>query len=108
MGFAYVLLFVMVLGLVSHRQSSLIHQQTEDLYNHPLQVRIAIGDLQSDILSMRLGTRDLLLSSNERERQEALQLIELSDADIQKQFASLKGHYIGNQSDIDDAYKAYV
>jgi signal transduction histidine kinase/CheY-like chemotaxis protein/HAMP domain-containing protein len=107
-GFTTMLLFVIVLGVVSYRQSGLIQLQTEIMFSHPVKVRKAIGSLEADILSMRLGLRDLMLSENNREKQDAMLLMELSAADAQKQFNVLNDQYLGPGKDVDEAYKAFI
>ena len=108
LGFAAMLVFVIVLGVVSFIQSSQLNLETEAIYNHPLHVRRALGSLDADILSMRLGNRDLMLAVTEKEKQDALQLMELSATDAVKQFELLNASYLGPKSDIDEAYKAFV
>jgi signal transduction histidine kinase/CheY-like chemotaxis protein/HAMP domain-containing protein len=107
-GFAVLLLFVIALGVVSYVQSEKISRQTEIIYNHPLKVRRAISGLENDILSIRVGERDLILAKNEQERQEAIQLMELSYADVIQQFNILNERYLGSRKDIDEAYKAFI
>ena len=107
-GFCTMILFVFVLGIVSNIQSNKLHQQTKALYDHPLQVRRAISCIKIDISTMRIGTRDLMIATNENERQAALQEIELSAADIPAQFNILNDRYLGQHADIDEAYKAYM
>jgi len=108
LGFAVMLLFVIVLGIVADWQTDKIQQQTEIIYSHPLQVREAIGKLQSDILIIRLGTRDLMLTKSELEKQDAIQSIEQASADALLQFNILKDRYLGPHADIDEAYKAFI
>jgi len=107
LGFCTMLVFVIVLGVVSYRQSALIQQQVVIMYNHPIKVRKAIGDVESDILKMRLGLRDMMLSENSREYQDAIQSIELAGVDAQKQFDILNDQYLGPHADIDEASKAF-
>ena len=108
LGFAAMLVFVVLLGVVSYQQADKISQQAVTLYNHPLKVRSAIGDLEADILKMRLGTRDLMLAKTEKERDAAIQLTELAAADAHLQFEVLKSQYLGPPTDIDEAYNAFV
>ncbi len=108
LGFTAILLFVVVLGAVSYMHSHEISRQTEVMYNHPLKVRRAIGELRADILRMQLATRDLMLAKNDQERNEALQLKDLSDAGVLRQFNVLNEQYLGPSSDIDQAYKAFI
>jgi CHASE3 domain sensor protein len=107
-GFAVMFMVIIVLGFITYRQTTHIHQQSETLYNHPLQVRRAIGDLNVDILTMRLGTRDLMLAINNQEKQEALQTIELSADDAEQQFSKIKTSYLGPESDVSEAHKAFI
>ena len=108
LGFSAMIAFVITLGVVSKMQSDKIHFQTVELYNHPLQVRRAVSDIKVDILNMRLGTRELALAINHKEEQAALQLIELSSADIQLQFNIIYERYLGSKEDVNQAFKALV
>jgi len=61
LGITAMLLFIIVMGIVSCHQACLIRPQTEIMYSHPIKVRKAIGNLEADILSMRLGLHDKLI-----------------------------------------------
>ncbi len=101
LGFMAILLFVIMLGVVSYLQSEKIHQQIEDMYMHPLKVRVAAGTLSVDILQMRLQMRGLPLVKNERETERILEKVDLFDADTRKQLDILYDGYLGPPSDID-------
>ncbi|OFX55148.1 MAG: hypothetical protein A2066_15555 [Bacteroidetes bacterium GWB2_41_8] len=107
-GFAVLLFFVVVLGVISYQMNNQIHEQTETIYNHPFQVRKALGSLESDILRMRLGTRDLMLAKTDQEIHDAVQMIEVSAADALRQFDVLYNQYLGPRSDVDDAFAAFT
>lgn len=107
-GFATMILFVILLGVISSRQTDILQNQTEIFYNHPFQVRRALGYLNADILKMRLGTRDLMLADSEQEIYDALKLIETSAHDAELQFKTLREHYLGPQSDVTAAYNAFI
>lgn len=62
LGFAIILVFVLIIGVVAYVQTELLNQQTVTMYNHPLQVRRAIDSLKLDVSDMRIGMKDLLLS----------------------------------------------
>lgn len=108
LGFAAMLVFVVMLGVVSYQQSDKISLQGETMYSHPLKVRSAIGALEADILKMRLATRDLMLAKTEQEKQDAIQIMELAAADVHLQFGILKTQYLGPTTDVDEAYNAYI
>jgi len=107
-GFAVMFVIVIALGFISYRQTTRIHQQSEILYTHPLQVRKALGNLNVDILSMRLGTRDLMLAINDKEKQDALQSIELSADDAEQQFSNITSSYLGPKTDVVEAHRAFI
>lgn len=107
LGFAVLLLFVFVLGIISYFQTSMIYQQTEDLYDHPVQVTRAVAKLNEDILHMRLGTRNLMLSVNEEEQQEAVAYMEVYGADALIQFDLIRERYLGPKENVEEAYNAY-
>lgn len=107
-GFAIILFFVILLGILGYVQTNTIVNQAESMYNHPFQVTKAIGRLDADILNMRVGVRDLILANTPEERQQAIELMEQYDADIQIQFDVLRQLYLGPQEDVDEAYKAYI
>lgn len=108
LGFAILLVFVIVLGTVAYTQTHRIHEQTIIMYEHPLQVRRALGELDSDILTIRLGMQELMLSENDRDVQSALQMMAQAAANAEQQFNIIRRQYLGPQEDIAQAYKAYI
>jgi len=107
-GFAILLSFVIVLGLTAYLKTDQLHQQTEDIYQHPLKVRRALGILSNDILNMRLGIKDLMLAKSDKEKQAAIILNELAAADAEKQLSIVKEWYLGPSDDVEEAYQAYI
>ena len=108
LGFAIILFFVLLIGAAAYVQADRLFQQTETMYNHPLQGRRAIDFLKIDVSDMRINMRDLLLSSNDQEEINAIQAIELASLDADKQFEIIKTQYLGPQSDIDELYQNYT
>lgn len=107
-GFLIILLLVIALGLFSDQQTHKVHEQTKIIYEHPLQVRGAIGALNADIQQMRLATRDLMLAENEKEKHDALQLMEISSTDALRQFNIVFNAYLGPKKDVEEAYQAFI
>lgn len=108
LGFTVMLLFVIVLSFVSFKQNEQLHGQFETLYNHPFKVREALGNLEADILTMRLATRDLMLATNEDEKVVARQHLEVAKAGVEKEFKIIHETYLGPKRDVDAAYKAFL
>ncbi len=107
-GFSLVLVFVVTLGLVSSVQTNRLYQQEQTLYEHPLQVREAIDEVKGDILESRVAVRDYILIDDEAKRQSALQTVESTFSDIEKQFDILYELYLGPASDLDSAYDSFI
>ncbi len=108
LAYAVMLLMMIGLGILAFRQTDRIQAQNQLLYNHPNQVRAAIGVLEKDVLNMQLGELRLLFADTEPERQAGLQLIAISSADIPSQISILKEKYLGPKSDVDSVYTAYI
>ena len=107
-GFAIIIVFVLVLGGVSNNQTDKISEQTTMIYEHPMKVQRAVVELKNDILQMRLGTRDLMLATNDDEKQSSFQMIEVAKADAMHQFDTLRHYYLGSKSDVDGANEAFI
>ena len=71
LGFSIVFLLVIMLGITSYFQTKQMHGQTSMLFNHTLQVRRTVGILNTNIQLMRLGVRDLMLATNDNEKNAA-------------------------------------
>jgi len=108
LGLGIILLFVMLLGGLAWRQADLLWLQTKKLYEHPMKVRIAIGDLETDIKAMQLEYRNLLLAGDEQGRQIALKNSAGYQADADHQFNVLFEAYLGPHSDVEQAHKAFA
>lgn len=107
-GFAILLSFVIVLGLTAYLKTDQLHQQTEQIYQHPLKVRSALGVLSNNILTMRLSTKDLILAQSDKEKQDAIILMNLAANDAEKQLSIIKEQYLGPPTDVEEAYRAYI
>lgn len=107
-GFGIIILLIVLLGGISWHQTNQIAQQTADLYDHPFQVRRAIGELKADILSMHRGMKDLGLAENNQEITLLLQDIETYKTDADKQFTIIFELYLGPRADVDLAYNDFV
>jgi len=107
-GFTAILVLVIILGLTAYRQTSLLSKQTENMYEHPLQVRRSIDNLKLEISELRTELRNLILATTEEERHEAITEMEVSMLEIEIQFDILVEDYLGPSEDISDAYQAFV
>ena len=108
LGIAAMLLLVAVLGVVSYQQSEEISMQTETLYNHPLKVRLALGELKSDILTIQRNMKDLFLKNSKEHSLHNTSQNEILKQDVFEQIGILYDQYLGPQYDIDSVKQAFV
>jgi len=107
LSLAAMFLLVLVLGVVSYIQTGKIHTQTELLYDHPLQVRRAIGELKADILLIQRNMKDIFLDSDQKEIANNLNQIVSAEANAYEQINILYEKYLGPPSQI-DSVKQYL
>ncbi len=107
-GFGIVFILVVILGAASWFYADSMWKETRDLYEHPLTVGSALGELKADIISMHMGMKDLLMSKDDAERQSIIQEIDTYEADARRQFNILYDRYLGPRTDIDKAYNYFV
>jgi signal transduction histidine kinase/DNA-binding response OmpR family regulator/HAMP domain-containing protein len=107
-GFALVMALVVALGLIAYLQSHKLHEQTELIYNHPLQVRRAIDILSDDVLFINIQRRELTQAKNEGEILSIQEKVDLLENDAKRQIDILYKKYMGPSSDIDGISEALV
>lgn len=106
-GFGVILVLILLLGAISWRQSDRIAKQTMDLYNHPLKVRRALGELKANVLEMRWELMNMRLTTDENKRQNSLQKIDLYELDSEHKLDTISMSYLGPKSDVEAARQAF-
>lgn len=107
-GFGIMFVFVIALSVVSFEHSNLINSQTELMYHHPLQARLAISKLETDIYQMRLATRNLMIYKNLDQQKEEINKIESAATDAKKQFEIILEKHVGNKATVTNAKNAFI
>jgi signal transduction histidine kinase/CheY-like chemotaxis protein/HAMP domain-containing protein len=107
-GMGAVLLLTALLGAASWLQTDSLWQVTENLYEHPLTVRRAIGEIQADFLAILAKMKDIVLAENDQEIQTFIQDIDTYEANASRQLEVLYGRYLGPRMDIDHIHNGSV
>jgi signal transduction histidine kinase/DNA-binding response OmpR family regulator len=107
-GLGTILLSVALLGAMAWRMMDGLWLQTQGLYEHPLTVRRAIGNLNADVMSMHDLMGDLCMAESDRERLAIAQAIDNLEADGQGQLVILRASYLGPQKDVDDVSRVFL
>ena len=104
-GLGFILFFVVLLGVVSWYQANILWKQTDGLYNHPLKVRVCIGNLKNDILLINRSMKEIVLLNDPKAIEAELTAISVNEADAYREIDSVSGAYLGPHSDIEEISK---
>ncbi|MCF8377719.1 MAG: MCP four helix bundle domain-containing protein, partial [Bacteroidales bacterium] len=107
-GFGIMMLLVFVLGFISYQQTNRIAQQTEMMYNNPLQVRRAVGAVKFNITAIHREMKDLFLPQNDIRMPATINNIELYKSAVFEQIDILYKWYLGPRSDIDTLKQNFI
>ncbi|MBU1168024.1 MAG: response regulator [Proteobacteria bacterium] len=100
LGLSVGLSLVLILGVVAWKQTDLLWTNTRTMYDHPLQVRIALGALEADILTIHRAMKDVILAKNSQEIEMAVREMETRKTNAFRQLDILYNRYLGPPSDI--------
>jgi len=102
LGFAVILLFVIILSTIAYLHTNEIHRQTETIYNHPLKVRRTIGEIKSYVLYIRVDMRGILLADDSDDMENLVNQIAADKASVLSEVEKLRHSYLGPVQDVDD------
>jgi len=108
LGLGAILAMVIALVVLAWLATDFLWAQTSGLYQHPLTVRRAIGQIQADVLAMCVSEKEMFLTDSGLERQAMLQEIDRHEASALRQFDVVYESYLGPRSDVDAAFQAVV
>jgi CHASE3 domain sensor protein len=107
-SFGIMLTLFIILSAISWHQTNLMSKQMTDLYEHPMKVRRALGDLKANILSIQVEYRNLLIARNEKDQEKALVSSNICQANVESSFGILSDQYLGPKSDVEAAHDDYL
>ena len=99
---------VIIIGWISFKHTSMIHDNNHELYEHSLVVRRAVGELKSNVLSIHRNMKDLFLFPDVEQVSLHLEMIEVFEANAYKEIETIYSGYLGDKSDVDSVKKAFV
>jgi signal transduction histidine kinase/DNA-binding response OmpR family regulator/HAMP domain-containing protein len=107
-GLSIVLVFVIVIAGVALYEISMMWQNTDDMYNHPLQVRRALGDVRFDILNMQISLHNGIMAANSKDTLAHTLKIDNAETDAFEHFAVISTQYLGPRSDYENSYNLFI
>ncbi len=107
-GFGVLISAMLAISVVAWQQTNQMAQQTEQLYNHSLQVRRALGLFETSVNAIHRDMRGLMFAENELETEAMLSILELSETEAFRQLKILESQYLGSASDITKLREEFV
>lgn len=107
-GFGIMMLLVAVLGFISYEQTNNIAYQTKLMYNHPLQVRRAVGELKFNITDIHREMKYLFLPERESRIETIINNIEMQKSSVFDQIEIFYKSYLGPRTDIDTLKQNFI
>lgn len=107
-GFTAIILLMLTISGVAWLQTNQLAHQNDQLYNHPLQVRGALGMFETCINAIHRDMRGLVISENEQEVETMISNMELNQAEAFRQLEILEDRYLGPVEDIQSLREEFV
>lgn len=108
MGFGILIFLMLAVSVIAWQQTNVLAHQTELLYNHPFQVRRALGRFESNINAIHRDMRGLMLAKNATELEDLLSRMKVSESDAFQQLDILESQYLGSPVDIKQLHEEFV
>ena len=107
-GLGLLLFFVILLGATAYYQVESVWQETRGLYEHPIQVSGALGNLRADVYAIHAAMAELALPGSDSSRLAITQRIDAAEADAHRQFSILFDRYLGPRRDVQEAFDRFT
>ncbi len=107
-GFGAIMVLLLSLGVYSLTTLQSISNETENIYEHPFKVSNAVKEIKLNIISIHHAMEDMLLSTNEKERSNALIKITKLDHNTLQQFKTIFDKYLGDKQEVYTLYEYFV
>lgn len=104
--FGVVFVMTSLLAATSFVSMAALWNNTTDLYNHPLTVRRAVGDIKVDVLLIHRDMRQLPFAEDELEIEGLLSDIQSYETGVDRQMEVLYERYLGPRTDLDETAEA--
>lgn len=108
LGFGIILILIATLGTISLIMNNEISQQTQILYEHPLTVRRALGELKFNILSIHNSMKDLCLQKSKVRTTAILQDIANFKESAFRNIDTIYFSFLGSRKDVDSVKDSFI
>jgi len=107
-SFIIVALLIVLVAIVSVYKIVELSDITQKFQKHPLTVINSTQNIKTNIVSMHRYMKDVVLSENEDELQDALLKVNENEKTVYKDFKIVFDNYLGNKTQIQNSYDLFV
>ncbi len=106
-GIFSTLFFVLIMGYIAYDNTNKLHEQTQIMYEHPLQTRRSLSIIKSDLLRIQREMNAIILEKNPDQISNLRSNIDLSSINASEEIKSLYQKYLGPPNEIDSVKESF-
>ncbi len=106
-GFSAVVALTLLIGVVAIRSSDTLSDMTTQLYNHPFIITNRLSEARSDLRSINLAMRDVLLSSDQPTLNKAIADVEINEENFYEALELAEKHVVGDKTSVSEIRAEY-
>ena len=107
-GFVFIVLVVICLGIASLVQLSRIGKEMDNLYRHPFLVSNAANNINFHLVSMHRYMKDVVLAENAADMERAVALVAKHQGAAMTEFDVIFDRFLGEPAQINQTYRSFM
>ena len=107
-GLLIIVLFSSIVNILYYRDIKELNKVTNNILKHPYTVSNSARDIDIYITAMYRSMKDIILSENETELNNSINLVRKNEQLIYDNFEILKERFLGDLEFVNDAYTVFV
>ena len=102
LSYGILILAMVVGGFLAVNTASKLSGMTEKLYHHPYAVSTAIRDIETGLVAMHRGMKDVAMAESMEKLDQAIAGVASYNSGVQSQFEILEDRFLGDKTDIEN------
>jgi len=108
LGFGIVIVITAVVGTFALLEIQDLGELTENMYNHSLIVSNAVRDIKANINAMHRSMKDVALSDNTNQINEAAAIVDKYEQTVFRDFEIVFDRFLGDMKDVEHAHRSFI
>ena len=101
LSYGILILAMCIGGLIAINTASKLSGMTEKLYRHPYAVSTAIRDIETGLVAMHRGMKDVAMAKSMTQLDKTTVAVAEHNSEVQSQFEILEDRFLGDKTDIE-------